>query len=397
MRARLLIIAAIVTVIAADAIAAKRRAVPRPAAAFCDFGQDVPGIVAPDGFCVRKFADVPTPRVLTFASNGDLFVSSPKRKTIGGAPLGAGAIFLLRQTSAAAPPQQFTFAQGDAFESVHGLIISGDRFYYTIDKGVYAVPFQTGDTVMSSATPVAIADLSTTDPLARWTHSLAADVHGALYVSRGQFENEHCPPPDPRMGAVLRIGGQSDPRGDVVAQGLRDPLYIRCMPWDACYAMELSGEGWETLGGTEKLVEVRDSRTYGYPCCIDRTHPNPDINPAPDCSVTAEPKLTFALHTTPFGFDWERKRAWPPPYAGALFVGFHGDYAMWTNAGLQWAPADPVTHDPSRATTDFITGVGFGRAISRIADVVFAPDGRLFFCDDQGGAIYWIAPRTLRP
>jgi hypothetical protein len=28
--------------------------------------------------------------------------------------------------------------------------------------------------------------------------------------------------------------------------------------------------------------------------------------------------------------------------------------------------------------------------------VVFGPDGRLFMADDQGNAVYWIAPETLR-
>ena len=43
------------------------------------------------------------------------------------------------------------------------------------------------------------------------------------------------------------------------------------------------------------------------------------------------------------------------------------------------------------------SGTGFGRsgAIPRPTDLLFAPDGRLFFCDDMGGAIYWIAPRSL--
>ena len=114
-----------------------------------------------------------------------------------------------------------------------------------------------------------------------------------------------------------------------------------------------------------------------------------------DCSYVAEPKHTFPLHNTPFGFDWERDFGWPELYKGAFFIGLHGDYASWAHAGLQWAPTDPDTHLPTRATLDFVSGIGRGKTISRVADVRFAPDGRLFFSDDQGGAIYWIAPRSL--
>ena len=36
-----------------------------------------------------------------------------------------------------------------------------------------------------------------------------------------------------------------------------------------------------------------------------------------------------------------------------------------------------------------------GLPLQRPADVTFAPDGRLFFADDLGGQVYWVAPDTL--
>jgi glucose/arabinose dehydrogenase len=36
-----------------------------------------------------------------------------------------------------------------------------------------------------------------------------------------------------------------------------------------------------------------------------------------------------------------------------------------------------------------------GSVLDRPSDVAFAPDGRMFFADDQGHGIYWIAPRSL--
>src|SRR6266852_2332977 len=78
------------------AAAARRRPITAPDTShFCDLGTDVQGVSVPPEFCIRKFADVPTPRVLLFAPNGDLFVSSPRRRTPGAAPAGAGAIFVL--------------------------------------------------------------------------------------------------------------------------------------------------------------------------------------------------------------------------------------------------------------------------------------------------------------
>ena len=46
---------------------------------------------------------------------------------------------------------------------------------------------------------------------------------------------------------------------------------------------------------------------------------------------------------------------------------------------------------------NFLTGWGHGTPNEgRVADLTFAPDGRMFFTDDQLGHVYWIAPTTLR-
>ena len=381
-------------VLVLPAVAApRRRAVSHPPlpAPFCESGVDVAGVTVPSEFCIRKFDDVPTPRVLAFAPNGDLLVSSPRRPTPGGAPRGTAAIYLYRATDG----ERFTFAAGDAYESVHALLLTEETLYYSTATAVLSVPYRPGDLQIASVAPVQIADVSLNET-GRWTHSLAREADGTILVSNGQTDNNNCPLPDPRLGAVMRIGAGRPARGSVFVDGMRDPLYIRCMPWNRCYAMELSGDIWENLGGKEKLVELHDGETYGYPCCIDRDLPNPDIKPAPDCSRTATTLHTFPLHDTPFGFDWERGSGWPEPYRNGFFVGLHGKFGSWINAGLQWAPTDPETHLPTTPAVDFATGFGRFGAIARVADVMFAPDGRLFFTDDQGGAIYWIAPRTLR-
>jgi glucose/arabinose dehydrogenase len=361
---------------------------------FCDTGADVAGVTVPAGFCIRKFADVQTPRVMLFAPNGDLFVSSPLRQTPGGAPPGAGAIFLFR---GADPAAMSTFAAGDHFESVHGMLISSGRFFYTVETAVYSVPYSSSDTQIASAPRNLEADLSLsiTGFYARWTHSLAQAPGGGIYVASGQLDNGRCPVEDERAGSVIEIGGDS--RGRVISAGYRDPLFLRCMPWGTCYTVELSGDAWEDKGGFEKLMEIHTGDRVGYPCCIDRNLPNPDLPVKPDCSRVVEAKHSIPLHDTPFGFDWERSGQWPAQYRGAFFVGLHGSFALWTKAGLRWAPVDPATHIPLKAPVDFATGFGRRAPISRVADVQFAPDGRLFFTDDQGGAIYWIAPRTLAP
>ena len=75
--------------------------------------------------------------------------------------------------------------------------------------------------------------------------------------------------------------------GEIVARGFRNPMYLNCLPWGACYAAELSGDGWDSIGGREKLVELHDGDDYGYPCCVDRGMVVPGTPPGTE--VPAEP------------------------------------------------------------------------------------------------------------
>lgn len=74
----------------------------------------------------------------------------------------------------------------------------------------------------------------------RWTDTLAAGADGSLYVSMGIYGSFQCPYPSPERGAILRI--RSAPtdtmpplNGEIIARGLRNPMYIRCQAW-GCYA-----------------------------------------------------------------------------------------------------------------------------------------------------------------
>ena len=85
---------------------------------FCDLGTPVPGAVVPDGFCVRRFATIRTPRTLTFAANGDLFVASPSSPPLGGAPAGLGAIVVMTDADLDGTAELHTFIDGI---DVHGV------------------------------------------------------------------------------------------------------------------------------------------------------------------------------------------------------------------------------------------------------------------------------------
>jgi glucose/arabinose dehydrogenase len=364
---------------------------------FCALPDPAPlpsSVTVPEGFCIRRFARVGHPRVLAFAPNGDLFVASPSSIGPGGTGPGLGAIVVFpddNRDGVGDAPQQFLAG----VDSVHGLLFDGASLYYTVQNGVFRTPYTVGSrrAVAAHGASERVADLS--DSI-RWTHTLARATDGSLYVSMGQHDSSTCPSPNPRAGAVLRIGPGMPPNGARVIDGLRNPMYLRCKEWGACYAAELTHDGWTQYGGVEKLVQIRQGDTYGFPCCIDRDRTWSGTPRGYDCGRVAESVQTYPLHDTPFGFDWAPS-TWPAPYNGAFFVGLHGEVGSWRNTGVQWAPVDPTTHRPTRPTVFFVTNWGRNGGIQgRVADLVFAPDGRLFFSDDQDGAIYWIAPRSLR-
>ncbi|MEZ4409860.1 MAG: hypothetical protein R3A52_25810 [Polyangiales bacterium] len=359
---------------------------------FCNLpGTDVAGVTVPEGFCVRRFARVSTARVLAFAPNGDVFVSSPATGTPGGAPIGRGAIVVLPDDNHDGVADAVTDFLGD-IDSVHGLLFDGDGLLYTLSDGVYRMPYASGQRV-GTGTPATHTRLAQLDDSVRWTHTLARGTDGNLYVSMGQYDTATCPGGQ-RAGSILRVGAGMPATGEVWVTGFRNPMYLRCREWGACYAAELSGDGWDSIGGREKLIEMRRGDNYGYPCCVDHNVPVPPSSMS--CADVAISVQTYTLHDTPFGFDWAPD-SWPAPYAGSFFVGLHGWVGSWTNTGVQWAPVDGTTHRPSRPTEFFLTGFGRGGAIpGRVTDLAFAPDGRMFFADDQDGSVYWVAPRTLR-
>lgn len=283
-------------------------------------------------------------------------------------------------------------------QSVHGLLFDSGYLYWTFQNSVNRVAFARGDRAISpTATVELVADITGSE---RWTHTLAAGPDGSLYVSMGIYGSFQCPYPSPERGAILRIRrtptDTTPPlNGTIVAQGFRNPMYIRCHAW-GCYAAELTDDGW-TSPGREKIVKFESGQDYGYPCCYDRGLPSPANGGRVACTNVVASMIGFPVGYTPFGHDFAPS-TWPAPYANGLFVGLHGQVGSWTSTGINWAASDATTHAfMGESAATFMTGWGRGTPNEgRVADIAFAPDGRLFFTDDQQGQVFWIAPRTLQ-
>jgi len=367
---------------------------------FCDLpAPDVAQAGLPYGFCVRRFAGLRAPRVMAFAPNGDLFVAAPSVRTPGGAAPGRGEIVVLSDDNRDGVAESTVFAGG--LNDIHGLLFARDGWlYYTRTDGVYRTVYSPGQRQASATPPERVADLSGLAPGPRWTHTLVQSGDGTIYVSQGQYGSYTCPS-SPFAGAIFRVDATaSGARPALVSSGYRNPMYLRCDPTGArCYAAELSDDAWHPRTGVlgrEKLVLINPGEDYGYPCCAGQGAVAPPGRTRSDCQAVTRELGTWPLHDTPFGMDFERGQ-FPAPWRGGFFVAQHGAFATWTNTKIIWSPVDPATGHPTGQWQDFVTGWGLSAQgiRGRLTDLVFAPDGRMFFSDDEGGGVYWLSPEPL--
>jgi glucose/arabinose dehydrogenase len=321
-----------------------------------------------------------------FAPNGDLFAAAPSNGTPGGSSGGPGQILVISDDDHDGVGESHVFATG--LPDVHGLALGGGYLYFTNSITVFRTPYVVGQRQESG--PREDLSMPATFGNGRWTHGLARSVGGSLLASSGEYSSCGIAP----TGSISQVslGGTA-----IVAAGFRNPMYLRCHYKDELCATNELGED-QTTGAREKFIVIRPDTNYGYPCCLGAQEPRASGDDAACATVTRE-DAEFTLSETPFGFDWEHD-TWPSPYTGGVFVALHGSaYSspQWAGAKIVFAPADAKTHLPAKdAWQEFVGGFGpDGGPLQRPADVTFAPDGRLFFADDLGGQVYWVAPDTL--
>lgn len=359
---------------------------------FCSTpGADAAGAQIPRGFCMRQFAVIREARVLTFAPNGDLFVASPSVSAPGGAAGGEGRIVVLSDDDHDGVAERSNFLDG--VSDVHGLAFARGSLYFTTSNAVMRVPYAAGQRT-SGVAPETVAPYEAVSDQ-RWTHGLAASPGGALYTSQGVHSARTCPD-NARAGSVTSVG---DTSLDLVAAGLRNPMYLRCHPTDdVCMAAELGDDGGRQWNAVERMIALRSGSQFGFPCCATVGQTTGLNDGHFNCSGISREDATFPLNDTPFGLDWERGR-WPLPFRDGIFVALHGSFysqPAWAGARVVFAPTDPVTHAPNGPFLDFIRGFAPGGSnLDRPADIAFSPDGRLFVSDDMSGAIWWLAPESL--
>jgi len=376
---------------------------------------DLSYLQLPIGFCAHYYGHVGNTRQLRFAPGGELFVASPTTNTTGGGQGGQAAILVLPDDDHDGTADSVhVFLGGNAsqhpLQSTQGLLFANGYLYYQDATKIMRLPYQSGDRTPSAASQV-FADLSTQyTSILHWPKTLDMADDGTIYVGNGGDEGEACDPRRPFHGGILKLDGT--PGGNPIARGFRNTISIRCAQGhNMCFAIELTRDfsTTNTLHGREKVLQIREGTDWGFPCCATKDTPFGDIRPQPDCSMVEAEVGAFFVGDTPFDLDFESGK-WPEPWDHQVYIPLHGAYGSWVGARIvaidfnamtgQVLPGSDILNGSamgpsSGAMKDFATGWVPAHTHGRPANVVFAPDGRLFLGNDVTGDIIWIAPLGL--
>jgi glucose/arabinose dehydrogenase len=369
------------------------------------------GLTLPSGFTGSIIANVPSPRELAIAPNGDLFVATegtqvyvvPHADDAGAA--GTPAVFWTHPASD---------NNGDSPDAGIALSLQECSLYVAGNTSVWMVQYKPGE--QSSSTAQKIAHVRTgpvapnSDGDVHHTTSVAL-TQSSLFVSVGSSCNA-CTEVDPTRAVVLQFpmtGGNYTTK----ATRIRNAIALSVDP--------ATGHLWVAGAGQDDLpfghpYEYADDLTahageadYGWPDCEENRIAYVSGS---SCGSTVAPIVELPAYSTVIGTAFypatqSGTNAFPSQYRGGLFLAAHGSWHTNPNGSYAALPQvafvamngdSPVTpvnwSDPAVQWQTFLGGFQQGgtNRIGRPTGIVVGPTGSLFVADDQTGNIYRIRP-----
>ena len=337
----------------------------------------------PAGFRVNVYAsDFKTPRWLTVAPNGDIFL----------AETGAGKIVVLRdpQNTGGAQERE-VFASG--LTRPFGIAFHDDYVYAGEMKRVVRFPY---DAKTSKRTGEAekLMDLPSGG---HWTRTVAFSADGKhLYVAVGSDGNIDAD--NPPIRAAVTICDPDGKNARLFATGLRNPVGLAIEP--------KTGEVWTSVNERDELgddlppdyfTSLKDGGFYGWPYSYIGDNVDSRVKPQrPDLVARAIiPDVLIGAHVAPLQFTFYTGKQFPESYQGGAFIAEHGSWNRATRSGYQIAFVAFKDGKPSADPVPFLTGLVpdpkqpdvYGRPVG----VTVAPDGSLLVSDDGAGVIYRVS------
>ena len=435
-------------------------ALPPVAPAQPKFGRTVPrpeGTLpkVPDGFTVSVYAELPTPRMMVYAPNGDLFVSSPAANSITvlrdanndgriedseksvfakGAPppgravvaVGAAAAgggrraggppappvaaapaavnptingpLLGAAAPACTPPPDFVQKGAGQVAAPFGLAFNNGYLYVGNTGSLVRFKYTNGDQ-KAQGEPEKLMDLPTGG---HSTRNVIFNRAGTkMYVAVGSNSNNNAGE-DCRRAAILEF----NPDGSgyrVFASGIRNPVGLAWQPnsntlWTAMNERDNLGDDLVP----DYATSVKDGGFYGWPYAYIGKNYDPRYQGAfPDLvNKTIVPDVLIPAHSAALGITFYDGNQFPQRYRNGGFVALHGSWNRSVANGYK-VVFFPMNNGQPGPIEDFVSGMlasnGEGGAAieawGRPVGVTVARDGSLLVSDDGSNVIWKVSAK----
>ncbi len=417
-------------------------ALPSPSAANANSSRRLPqpeGVVpiVPAGFSVASYAEVRGPRVMVYAPNGDLFVSSPSTNSIivirdadndgtaearevfadsttapppprppapaettaKPAPvLGVleGPQALIPNPPACTPPPAFAQRGPGGLRLPFGLAFNGGYLYVGNTDSIVRFEYRSGDLKARSA-PEKLLDLPTGG---HSTRNIVFNQAGTkMYIAVGSASNSDAGE-DCRRAAVL----EADPDGGgarVYASGLRNPVGLTVQPGTGAIWVAVNER--DNLGDDlvpDYATSVAAGSFYGWPYSYIGRHYDPKyVGAFPDLVARATvPDVLLPAHSAAVGLTFYTGSRFPERYRNGGFIALHGSWNRTVASGFR-VVFFPMLNGRPGPVEDFLTGFlastgANGTPVQqwgRPVGVTVAPDGALLVADDSGNRIWRVS------
>ena len=401
---------------------------------------------AANGFTVTVAADLRAPRMMVYAPNGDLFVSSPGANNItvlrdanndgvfesqsvyaqgappaprGGGPPpnpaggqraggqggaagpppgpGRGAPPVLGAAApACAPPPEFAVKGPGTLAAPFGLAFHDGYLYVGNTASLVRYKYANGDQ-QAQGEPEKLLDLPNGG---HSTRNIIFNRAGTkMYIAVGSQSNNDAGE-DCRRAAILEF----NPDGSgyrVYASGIRNPVGLALQPgtdiiWTAMNERDNLGDDLVP----DYATSVKDGGFYGWPYSYIGENYDPRyVGSFPDLvKRTLVPDVLLPAHAAALGVTFYTGNQFPQRYRNGGFVALHGSWNRSVASGYK-VVFFPMVNGKPGPIEDFLTGFlasdganntsidQWGRPVG----VVTARDGSLLVSDDTGNRIWRIA------
>jgi glucose/arabinose dehydrogenase len=397
---------------------------------------------AASGFTVTTYADLRAPRMMVYAPNGDLFVSSPGANNItilrdtnndgvvdsqsvyaqgappaprgggpppgaaragapgrgaAGPPAGRGAPPVLGASApACAPPPEFAVRGPGTLQAPFGLAFHDGYLYVGNTGSLVRYKYTNGD-LQAQGEPEKLLDLPTGG---HSTRNIVFNRAGTkLYIAVGSQSNNDAGE-DCRRAAILEF----NPDGTgyrVFASGIRNPVGLALQPgtdtiWTAMNERDNLGDDLVP----DYATSVKDGGFYGWPYSyIGQNYDPRYVGSFPDLVKRAiVPDVLLPAHAAALGITFYTGTQFPERYRNGGFVALHGSWNRSVASGYK-VVFFPMMNGKPGPIEDFLTGflASDGSKDSSIdqwgrpVGVTVARDGSLLVSDDTGNRIWKIS------